>query len=48
MKVLPLSVLLFSGTAFAEPNDLPNEEIKPPVMTQEELEEQGMYYWDGR
>ena len=36
--------VLFSGTAFAEPNDLPNEEIKPPVMTQEELEEQGMYY----
>ena len=45
MKVLPLSVLLFSGTALAEPKDLPKEEIEPPVVTQEELEEQGMYYW---
>ena len=45
MKVLPLSVLLFSGTALAEPKDLPKEEVEPPVVTQEELEEQGMYYW---
>ena len=45
MKVLPLSALLFSSAAFAEPKDLPREEIEPPVVTQEELEEQGMYYW---
>ena len=45
MKVLPLSVLLFSGTALAETKDLPKEEVEPPVVTQEELEEQGMYYW---
>ena len=34
MKKLPLSVILFSGSAIAEEKD-----------TQTELEEQGLYYW---
>lgn len=44
MKALTLSALLFSSAAFAEPKDLPKEEIEPP-LTQEELGEQGMWYW---
>ena len=44
MKALTLSALLFSSAAFAEPKDLPKEEIEPP-LTQEEREEQGMWYW---
>ena len=44
MKVLTLSALLFSGIAYAEDPLIQEENNKQP-NTQEQLEEQGLFYW---